>query len=84
MLVLLISLFTLALLLMLSHFMEFRASSASRISFWMSDLMLSAYCEVSACLSDEAMCGIKFGFASASFGRDFMHFRAVMGLLSVI
>jgi len=46
--------------------------------------MLSVYCEVSACLSDEAMCGIKFGFASASFGRDFMHFRAVMGLPSVI
>lgn len=45
--------------------------------------MLSAYCEVSACLSDEAMYGIRCGFASASFGRDFMHCRAVMGLLSV-
>lgn len=65
------------------HCMESRASSTSRISSWTSDLMLSAYADVSACLSEETMRGIKCGFASASFGRDCMHCRAVMGLSSV-
>lgn len=45
--------------------------------------MLSAYDDVSACLSDEAMRGTRCGFAWASFGRYFMHCRAVMGLSSV-